>query len=287
MRIYIRKARPADRDAVLKFTEHTWEWGDYIADVWERWLTETGSRLIVATLNRTPVGLCHTVMVSETECWLEGMRVNTDFRRQNIAIKLTERSIVVGVSLGADVLRFITSSENTPVHKLAVALVFRKTVVIQPMHAVPLTELGPTIIRPRPEDITQVVSFIEKSASYKAMGGLYSKGWRFLKLTPDEIKERLDEGNLRIIAKDGHIESVAIIETRWDLKALGVSYAGGEVEPMSRLAVGLRSEAVSLSLEEVNTRLPDMPEIAQAFINAGYLKSDEPPFWIFEKKLTV
>ena len=34
----IRPARPEDREAVLAFCMHTWDWGDYIESVWDEWL---------------------------------------------------------------------------------------------------------------------------------------------------------------------------------------------------------------------------------------------------------
>ncbi len=59
MRTYIRAARPSDQEAVFEFVEHTWEWGDYIPDVWDIWFTEPRAKLFVATVNGVPVGIEH------------------------------------------------------------------------------------------------------------------------------------------------------------------------------------------------------------------------------------
>ena len=37
----VRPARAVDKDAVLAFTQNTWEWGDYISYVWEQWLADS------------------------------------------------------------------------------------------------------------------------------------------------------------------------------------------------------------------------------------------------------
>ena len=55
----VRRAREEDRDAVLAFSSQTWEWGDYIAYVWDEWLHDENGALFVATLDRQPVGIAN------------------------------------------------------------------------------------------------------------------------------------------------------------------------------------------------------------------------------------
>ncbi len=283
MRIYVRTARPSDRDAVFRFTEHTWEWGDYIPTVWERWITEPKSRLLVATANRVPVGISHAVMVSPNEGWIEGLRVDPAYRRQRIGLTLTRQSVAEAQIMGARVVRFITSSLNTPVHEIAGSLGFNRTAVIQPLEATASAgQISQTVV-PTKEESDALISFIENSAAYKAASGLYSTGWRFLALTPDEVAKKMAEGMVRTIRKDGTIAAAAIVERAQYRDSLGVSYAGGDAGPLETLAKALRNEAAAMGLESVHTRLPDTPETDRPFIAAGYEKSDENPFWIFAK----
>src|SRR5213082_2789620 len=58
----IRPAQPEDREAVLAFCQHTWEWGDYIAFVWDEWLHDKQGVLFVATFDNQPVGIAHLQM---------------------------------------------------------------------------------------------------------------------------------------------------------------------------------------------------------------------------------
>ncbi len=83
--IEIRPARSEDREAVLAFSSHTWDWGDYIEYVWDEWLHDPQGMLFVATSDGQPVGVAHIRMLNKTEAWLEGMRVAPAFRRQGIA----------------------------------------------------------------------------------------------------------------------------------------------------------------------------------------------------------
>ena len=83
LRPYIRAARAVGRAAVLRFTEDTWDWGDYISNVWDERLAETAGRTLVVTMQREPVAVAHVALVGRGEAWIEDIRV-PDFRRHGI-----------------------------------------------------------------------------------------------------------------------------------------------------------------------------------------------------------
>ncbi len=287
MRVYIRLARRTDRESVLKFTERTWEWGDYIPDIWDVWIKEPRSKLFVATFNSVAVGMEHIVMVSDKEAWLEGLRVDPSFRRQGIAMKLTERCIDESQGFGAQVVRFITSSLNTRVHKIAASFGFERVVVIQPMQASALKGNNQSTVVADRKYLSSLIDFIQCSKEYEVGGGLYSIGWRFCALNTEEIKKKLDEGQFRLICDEYDILAVSIVEKRMYGNALAISYAAGDVNSLTQLARDIRKEAGAAELEEVSTRLPDTQEIQIGFSQAGYQKADEHPYWIFEKIMVL
>src|SRR5215467_10217356 len=92
--IDVRLAREDDREAVLAFCAHTWRDGDYIQYVWDDWLNDTSGALLVATVTGKPVGLSHLRMMSLDEAWIEGVRVDTEMRRQGVARVLISRTLV-------------------------------------------------------------------------------------------------------------------------------------------------------------------------------------------------
>src|SRR5215468_5486230 len=57
--LLIRQAQPQDKAAVLAFCAHTWDWGDYIPQVWDEWLADPSGCLLVAILADRPVALMH------------------------------------------------------------------------------------------------------------------------------------------------------------------------------------------------------------------------------------
>jgi len=64
-KIVVRKARSSDSDAVFKFCEKTWDWGDYVPRVWNHWLEEKDGRIFVATINDIPVGISHVKILKQ------------------------------------------------------------------------------------------------------------------------------------------------------------------------------------------------------------------------------
>lgn len=82
--ILIRNATNSDKFFVLKFCKDTFSWGDYIQDVWDYWLSE-GNLLILQ--KEYPIGICHAFF-SKNQVWIEGIRIDPNFRRQGFASNL-------------------------------------------------------------------------------------------------------------------------------------------------------------------------------------------------------
>ncbi|MBO0795596.1 MAG: GNAT family N-acetyltransferase, partial [Ktedonobacteraceae bacterium] len=105
--VVVRTARAEDRDAVLAFCANTWESGDYISEVWDEWLAAQNGRLLVATIDDRPVGLMNLRMLSGDEAWLEGVRVDPQFRRQGLARAMYLAALEEAMSRGAVLARLV------------------------------------------------------------------------------------------------------------------------------------------------------------------------------------
>ena len=88
----IREATSLDRISVLKFCKDTFSWGDYVSQVWDFWLSE-GNLLLFE--ERSPVGICH-VFSSKDQIWIEGIRVDKNFRRKKVASNLVSHAELIG-----------------------------------------------------------------------------------------------------------------------------------------------------------------------------------------------
>jgi len=281
-RPYIRRARPADKQAVLRFCQNTWEWGDYISQVWDRWLNEPGGKVLVVTVDSLLVAIGHIIMLTSGEAWLEGLRVDPAYRRMGIATRLIQRLLAEARTLRANTVRFITSSVNTPVHHLATKLRFTRVAVISPYKA-GAEQVKTPLSKPEQWDLPCVLSFMQKSTMPAAMGGLYSTGWRFHSLSTEQLKFRMNKGQVRIIKNGENVSALAILEPGYSGEGLLVVYIDGQPHALSTLALGLRAEAVKYEPQQVVVRLPDNSEVQNIFHSAGFQLQTEQPFWIYQR----
>ncbi|QDI88639.1 GNAT family N-acetyltransferase [Candidatus Nitrosopumilus sp. SW] len=105
----IRNAKPSDKLQVLKFCQNTFSWGDYVEHVWDFWLNED---LLFVYEKQFPVGLCHAFF-SENQIWIEGIRVDSNFRKQKIASELVNHIELLGKRDGALFSFMLIDVENS------------------------------------------------------------------------------------------------------------------------------------------------------------------------------
>jgi len=105
----IREANSLDKIPILKFCKDTFSWGDYIDQVWDSWLSEGNLFLFE---KQFPVGICHAFF-SEDQIWIEGIRIDPNFRRQKIASKLVKHAESIGKEKDISFSFMLIDTENT------------------------------------------------------------------------------------------------------------------------------------------------------------------------------
>lgn len=111
-----RPARPDDAEAVAAFTEDTWaeRGGDYVPRVFESWVRENESdgsggpeaHTVVATDDDDqPIGLLRSVLLTPTEAWGGGLRVDPSHRGEGVAVALQRAGFDWARERGAEVAR--------------------------------------------------------------------------------------------------------------------------------------------------------------------------------------
>lgn len=283
-RAYVRTARAPDKAAVLRFTEHTWDWGDYLAEVWDEWLADTRGKMLVATVERAPAGVAHVVTVGPGEAWIEGMRVDPDFRRRGMATALMRRMLAEAVVMGARTIRFATAATNTPVHRMAGRLGFRKLSALLALRADAAP--GPTeLVSLVPADAKKVLEFISRSPVAAATGRMASVGWRFRELGPGVVVERLEAGLVRALVDRDQIQGLAIFEPAVPEVGQAVSCVEGTDARLPALAASLKATAAQRSPPEVMVWMPEGSPRLPVFAEAGFTPVTDHPIWIFERVL--
>ena len=94
----IRPATKEDKEEVLRFCIDTFEWGDYIDQVWDLWHSDRNGVLLVAEEEEysahnkkqsSVIAVSHVSLCpNKSNVWLEGIRVNPNYRRRSVATQL-------------------------------------------------------------------------------------------------------------------------------------------------------------------------------------------------------
>ena len=109
MTMMIREANSSDKIPILKFCKDTFSWGDYVDQVWDSWLSE-GYLLLFE--KQFPVGICHAFF-SEDQIWIEGIRIDPNFRRQKIASELVKHAESIGKEKDISFSFMLIDTKNT------------------------------------------------------------------------------------------------------------------------------------------------------------------------------
>jgi len=290
-RCVFRPARPGDGAAVLAFTSHTWEWGDYIADVWQTWLADPEGELCVGELDDRVVAVGKLSLLASREGWLEGQRVDPAFRQQGIALALTGYLTERAQQLELRVLRLATHSANTAVHRIAARLGYHRVATVAPFASDGLGAGAPTLAVLQENHYSEIQNWLGRSPILRAAGGLFGRGWAWQELTAKRVHGLLAEGQvLGLLGPQGGLRAFAVLGSRGRLgepmEGLEVGYVDGDWRALEDLALGLRGAAVARGADTVHLMLIDEPTLRSVFQAAGFRNELEGrDLWVYERVL--
>lgn len=201
MSFTIRPARASDKEDIAAFTADTFDWGDYVADAFDRWLAESDGIVFVAENDDGQVvGMARVAMLSPTEAWAQAARVHPRFRRRGIASALTLAGFEWARNRGGKVVRLVTEDWNEAAQAQVESLGFR-TVSRWTMWSRPVGDAAPKVTgnggsRVRSEERLSVASSSEADAAFFAAStgelasagrGFITEGWSWRKLRPADL----------------------------------------------------------------------------------------------------
>ena len=178
MNLTIRDANNLDKISILKFCKNTFSWGDYVEHVWDFWLSEGNLFLGEA---ESPMGICHA-FYSKDQVWIEGIRTDPNFRRQNVASKLVNHAESVGKEKDLSFSYMIIDTENLISLSMAASLNYN---LFQTWN---FYSLAPKI------NLNYNITF-EKSLDRKTYSH-YVKSWRWIPIDDETLKSFYEENRI-------------------------------------------------------------------------------------------
>lgn len=207
----IREAKNSDKDDVLKFCINTFSWGDYVKDVWDFWLSE-GNLFVIE--EDQPIGICHAVFYPN-QVWIEGIRINPNFRRCGLASKLVEHTESIAKNKKISRSLMLIDTENEPSLLMAKQLGYK---IYQ-------TWKFHSLLSKKNNDFD--ISYgcpLQKNVQTH-----YVKSWRWLPLDDKEISYLLSKNDIIYCDKDGKMAMAILTESDHFEKTLIVTLFSGSI----------------------------------------------------------
>lgn len=278
-----RHVQPTDKDRILRFTQHTWEDGDYIEDVFDAWVAEPRGAFIAAVRNELVVSIAKITDLGHGELWLEGLRVDPEYRNQGVGQAMHEFNVAWARNSGARWVRFGTGEENTVSQSFGRESGFQRVGRFrrhgrephpEPVEAVVLSE----------SDLERLLPWLD-SPGLRAAHGLYSSGRRWCSLNVARLRAHLKTGEVIGLPRGDRLRAWAIVPAKPRDGRLQAHHLDGDGRrSMQDIARAVSALAETQGAQRVDYRACESTPLGAALLDAGYEASDFV-MWIFERSL--
>jgi len=283
--IIIRNVLPEDKEKIMPFCVNTFDWGDYIDDVFDTWVEDKESHFILAELDGAPVGILHIRVMKHGNSWMEGLRVAKDRRGQGIATMLTNAAIEILRRSGCTTTRIAIESNNMPSMSLAGKIGFREESDWLFYHSrKPLTKHHTSSIWASKGNADKLWNYLDGSDLFNRIGRAYEFNWALYPLEKDEFNDAITTKEIAFskISREMAI-SIAQVDPFNPHDLLVCVLTGGILDTKDLLHF-LLSEAVKVGIKKVYVSSPNNPEIVAGIKSAGF-KASHTSTIIFVKNI--
>jgi len=273
----IREAKASDKDLVLRFSRNTFEWGDYIENVWDYWLTDPSGRLFVATFEDKPVGMSHVAIVKRGEAWVEGARVAPEFRRIGVASLLNDASLEWALGRGAKVVRAVTDSTNYVAQKALSKLGFRfvSEWVLMEFDGCQLEASEKTRLAEK-FDLDAVWSYLRASEYFKNSGGLFTVVFRWKSLGKGDLRRFVNRRMAVVCERDKALCGLILfddtVKYAWQENSVQTCYVDGDFEAVLSMGRFLKGILYEAGVAKIYGVMQNNAPLASAFAELGFRK---------------
>ena len=207
----IRNAIFSDKNSIMPFCKDTFSWGDYIDQVWNFWLSEGNLFLFEKTI---PVGMCHALYLNN-QLWIEGIRIDPNFRRQKIASMLIEYVESIGRKKNTQFSYMLIDTTNISSISMANSLNYN---IFQTWKFYSLL----------PKQTINYDIYFEKSLNLK-LYSQYVKSWRWIPIDKTTLSALYNQNNIIKSTINGK-DSVAILSDseHFDKTLIVTLFSGSE-----------------------------------------------------------
>lgn len=285
-KLTIRPAAPSDREQAFAISAQIWDGDDYIRDVWDAWLAEATGLFAMAMLRGRVTGFAKITRYGPGEWWLQGLRVDPEYRGRGIARALHDHLIAFAGQAGPGMLRYVTGGNNLGSQHIGLTSGFQRVGRYLRLRAPALTRAEsaapalPPLAAWRKADLPDLERFLRRSSQLRENHGLYAAAWTWRELTPERLAAH-------VAAREaygwrdpqGRVAALALLEPRPGDDQLRVGLAdarrGGPLS-LAHLGRALRDLARRRRRKAVTLEVPVDSPWQRAIEKAGYALAWDP-----------
>ena len=269
-KVKIRRAIAADKAPILEICKNIWNGHDYLPGVWDDWLADKDSRLIVATVKGRTVGVAHASVQTPDVAWLEGVRVHEQYRGLGIAGMLNKALVGWARRRRARVARLCTGSSNIASKKhlekigLPLLQTFQRLDSTRGLHVKPA---GVT----RPRGSTKALwEWLNARPEFADNRAMYSDGWTWYPLTAQVIRKHVAHGRVLISSRNGQPSALCILLD--EDKVLTMGFVAGVPRDVGKLIRMFRFLMFRKKCGKLRILLPSKSRLVPALQRSGFEK---------------
>jgi ribosomal protein S18 acetylase RimI-like enzyme len=295
----IRHATKSDKGEVLRFCVNTFEWGDYIDQVWDFWYSDQNGVLLVAEDDEeynihskkrsSLIAVSHASLCPNNKnVWLEGIRVHPNFRHRSVATQLLNTMISYGKEQEAEEASAIVAGNNIASQLMmesnGFAIISKWSYYI--INKIP-KRVDQVKLRSRVvtfEDTETVRNYLIRSEVYKSSGKTYVNSWRWYSLDLSVLEDFIKHEKVLVIGNDP-IEGLGIINkdnnNNFQIVYLDASNVN-VLEDLIRFAVNL-IHAEDATYDRIQIFSPQRKYVSTIMEQVGLERSEE--FLLYKRVL--
>jgi len=291
-KIVVRKARSSDNDAVFKFCEKTWDWGDYVPRVWNHWLEEKDGRILVATINNVPVGISHVKVLKQGEAWLEAARTDPNYRRKGVATAITKECFKFALQKDVKLVRLATNSDNTAALRALRKLGFKLVSEFVKMTCKKMeADKSEKTKWAKVRDEKEIWEFLRKSKCYAKSAGVFTILYVWTSLQKEDLKKFLAERKAIICKDQNAVSGLMLIDDgvsrEWSENSVQTCYVDGTQEAVLDIIRFLKEHCRESGIKRIYGFTCDYKPNISAFDIMGFERDTLACIYLFEKRLSA
>jgi GNAT superfamily N-acetyltransferase len=261
--LLIRPLRQADKERVLEICRDVWDGHDYLPNVFDDWIIETGAAFQAAEVDGVVVGVQRLRPYAEGLIWYEALRVASSHRRQGLARAMLESATAEARQQGFREMRLATGN----IHAVALfeSAGFRRLLDMRWWKASRL-EGGEAARVPDAKEAERLVAGVASSPGFALYSNVIADFNGAADLNSAEVANLAEKGWVR--AGPGG-RAMALLREPWG-DNIAVSVIAGSGGSLRELLTALRFEADADDVEDVTISVPRDHPAADDLEASGY-----------------